>query len=133
MAGHNKQLEVLGISTVAGNQTIDKTTQNALKVLSVSGLSHIRTLFCFHRSNINTAVVMGQAVPLVRPTRVCPEIHGQTGLDCADPTSSALLHKTDHGLKPLDKKAILVIYDTVMAQEEKVTLFTYSTNKNRSP
>ena len=45
LAGYSPNLEVLGISTVAGNQTVLKTTQNALKILSVSGLSHIRMFF----------------------------------------------------------------------------------------
>lgn len=42
LAGHqNKFIKLLGISTVAGNQTVDKTTLNALKVLNISGLEEI--------------------------------------------------------------------------------------------
>ena len=48
---------------VAGNMPVEKTTKNALDVLNVSGMSHI-------------AVVQGQAGPLMRPPRFCPEIHG---------------------------------------------------------
>ncbi len=63
-----KTLEVLGITTVAGNQSIDKVTTNALKVVELAGLTRI-------------PVAQGAAYPLVRPPRHAPEIHGQTGLD----------------------------------------------------
>lgn len=52
LAGHNKLLKLIGISTVAGNQTVDKTTLNALKTLHISGLDDID-------------VVKGQEKPLV--------------------------------------------------------------------
>lgn len=41
MAGWNPDVELLGISTVASNQTVDKTTRNALDVLHVAGLPAI--------------------------------------------------------------------------------------------
>jgi inosine-uridine nucleoside N-ribohydrolase len=54
LGGHNPNIRLLGISTTAGlceffstpqlilgNQTIEKTTINALNVTSVSGLEHI--------------------------------------------------------------------------------------------
>ncbi|CAG9329123.1 unnamed protein product [Blepharisma stoltei] len=59
---------LLGISTSAGNQTIHKTTRNAIRVLSAIGKSYI-------------PVVKGQAAPLIRPSMVCAEIHGESGLD----------------------------------------------------
>ena len=34
-AAHPEALDILGIVTVAGNQTIDKVTMNALKVLTI--------------------------------------------------------------------------------------------------
>ena len=42
-AGHNSRLRLLGISTVAGNQTVDKVTLNALGVVEAAGLQHIST------------------------------------------------------------------------------------------
>lgn len=41
LAGHHPAVELLGISTVAGNQTAEKVTENALRVLHATGLSHI--------------------------------------------------------------------------------------------
>lgn len=52
LAGHNKSLKLLGISTVAGNQTVEKTSMNALKTLHIAGLDHID-------------VSMGQSKPLL--------------------------------------------------------------------
>lgn len=39
--GHTPGLRLLGISTIGGNQTLAKVTQNALDVLDAVGLSHI--------------------------------------------------------------------------------------------
>ena len=39
--GHNPRLRLLGISTVAGNQTVDKVTINALGVTDAAGLQRI--------------------------------------------------------------------------------------------
>ena len=71
-----KRLDVLGITTVAGNQSIDKVTTNALKVVELAGLTRI-------------PVAQGAAHPLVRAPRHAPEIHGQTGLDGPDLPVSA--------------------------------------------
>ena len=57
LAGHCPGIELLGVSTTCGNQTVEKTTLNALKILSVSGLEHVD-------------VVMGQSRPLVCPTKM---------------------------------------------------------------
>ena len=68
LAGYDPRLRLLGISTVAGNQTIEKVTDNALRVLAAAGLSNI-------------PVVKGQSKPLMRPALHCPQIHGDSGLD----------------------------------------------------
>lgn len=39
--GHSPRLNLLGVSTVACNQTVEKTTVNALSTLYVAGLQHI--------------------------------------------------------------------------------------------
>ena len=43
-AGYDRRLKLLGVSTVAGNQTVDKVTLNALGVLTAAGLRDIREL-----------------------------------------------------------------------------------------
>ena len=70
LAGHSPSLCLLGISTVHGNQTIERTTRNAASCLRAFGLAAR-----------GTKVVAGAARPLIVPSFVCPEIHGESGLD----------------------------------------------------
>jgi inosine-uridine nucleoside N-ribohydrolase len=65
------EVELRGISTVAGNQTLDKTTTNALKVLELADRTDI-------------PVVVGAAAPLQRTLRTAANVHGESGLDGPD-------------------------------------------------
>jgi inosine-uridine nucleoside N-ribohydrolase len=65
------EVELRGISTVAGNQTVDKTTRNALEVLELAGRTDI-------------PVVRGADAPLKRPLRTAAHVHGESGLDGPD-------------------------------------------------
>jgi inosine-uridine nucleoside N-ribohydrolase len=62
------ELEVVGVTTVAGNQTLDKTTRNALVTLEVGGRPDI-------------PVAAGADAPLQRELRTAAHVHGETGLD----------------------------------------------------
>lgn len=61
------ELELLGICTVAGNQTLDKTTRNTLSVLEYLG-------------HADVPVAMGSSGPLMRPLHTAPQVHGENGL-----------------------------------------------------
>jgi inosine-uridine nucleoside N-ribohydrolase len=65
------ELEVSAVTTVAGNQTLDKVTDNAIKVLDVANAQHIPVAAGAHRA-------------LIHPARVASEVHGETGLDGPD-------------------------------------------------
>jgi inosine-uridine nucleoside N-ribohydrolase len=65
------EVELLGVTTVAGNQTLEKTTANALRVLEVGGRRDV-------------PVAAGAARPLVRDPFVAAYVHGETGLDGPD-------------------------------------------------
>ncbi|HET8895150.1 MAG TPA: nucleoside hydrolase [Gaiellaceae bacterium] len=65
------EVELRGIVTVAGNQIVDKTTRNALKVLELAGRDDI-------------PVVSGADAPLKRELRTAPHVHGESGLDGPD-------------------------------------------------
>jgi inosine-uridine nucleoside N-ribohydrolase len=65
------EVEILGVSTVAGNQTLDKTTANAIRVLEFAGRAEI-------------PVAAGADRPLVREQTVAANVHGVTGLDGPD-------------------------------------------------
>jgi inosine-uridine nucleoside N-ribohydrolase len=64
------ELELAGVTTVSGNQTVEKTTANALRVLELAGS--------------DVPVAAGAERPLVREVRVADEVHGETGLDGPD-------------------------------------------------
>jgi inosine-uridine nucleoside N-ribohydrolase len=68
LAAHHPDIDLLAITTVAGNQTVTKTTNNALKVCS---LANVRTI----------PIAKGMDRPLVRPPRYAANIHGESGLD----------------------------------------------------
>jgi pyrimidine-specific ribonucleoside hydrolase len=65
------EVELRGIVTVAGNQTVDKTTRNALKVLELAGRADV-------------PVVRGADRPIRRELRTAPHVHGESGLDGPD-------------------------------------------------
>lgn len=67
LAGKAPELDLLGISVCSGNQTIEKTTHNALSLCQYLG--------------IDVPVAMGEAHPLVKAPMFCPEINGESGLD----------------------------------------------------
>jgi inosine-uridine nucleoside N-ribohydrolase len=64
-------VELLGVTTVGGNQTLEKTTANALRVLELAGRAEI-------------PVAAGAGRPLVREPFVAAYVHGETGLDGPD-------------------------------------------------
>jgi purine nucleosidase/pyrimidine-specific ribonucleoside hydrolase len=65
------ELELLGVTTVHGNQTLEKTTANALRVLEFAGFGDV-------------PVAAGADRPLMREARVAAHVHGETGLDGPD-------------------------------------------------
>jgi inosine-uridine nucleoside N-ribohydrolase len=65
------EVELRGVTTVAGNQTLDKTTANAIRVLELVGRGDV-------------PVAAGAERPLVREARVAANVHGETGLDGPD-------------------------------------------------
>lgn len=50
VAGHSSRIHLLGVSTVASNQTVAKTTQNAMDVLHWVGLPHVGARTQYTRS-----------------------------------------------------------------------------------
>jgi inosine-uridine nucleoside N-ribohydrolase len=64
-------LELVGVTTVAGNQTLEKTTANAIRVLE-------------HVERTDIPVAAGADRPLVREPFVAAYVHGETGLDGPD-------------------------------------------------
>ena len=95
------EVNVLGVTTVAGNQTLERTTANAIRVLDHVGRSDL-------------SVAAGAARPLVRELQVAAEVHGETGLDGPDLPPPAR--------PPADAHAIEWMASTVRDHPRPVTL-----------
>lgn len=92
-----RHLEVLGITTIGGNCTLENVTKNALKILEV-----------LNRSDI--PVYAGHSCPMTVPLVTAPQFHGESGLDgpvLPDPITRAQ-----------DKHAVDFIVDTVMENDD---------------
>lgn len=102
LAHGSPEIELLAVTTVVGNQTLDKVTRNALSIARVAGITGI-------------PFAAGADRPLVREVEVAPSIHGESGLDGPE------LPEPNTALDP--RHAVDVIIDTVMAHEpDSVTL-----------
>eukprot|EP00891_Asterochloris_glomerata_P006244 jgi/Astpho2/6244/Aster-03649 len=94
---HHPKLRLLGISTVAGNQTVEKTTANAVSMAAAAGLE--------------IGVFRGQGKPLMRKAKTCPEIHGSSGLDLP-PQAQVQMPPTNKTMQ--HGKAVLHMYSRIM-------------------
>ncbi|TXD32217.1 ribonucleoside hydrolase, partial [Lujinxingia vulgaris] len=96
LAHGSPHIELLGVTTVMGNQTIEKVTRNALAVARVAGITDVPFARGAHR-------------PLVREVEVAESIHGESGLD--GPVLPEPLIELDA------RHAVDFIIDTVMQNE----------------
>jgi inosine-uridine nucleoside N-ribohydrolase len=95
------ELEIVGVTTVAGNQTLEKTTANALRVLEFARRTEI-------------AVAAGADRPLVRDPYFAAYVHGDTGLDGPDlPPAQG---------SPVDRHAADFLADKIRERDGEVTL-----------
>ena len=95
------EVDLLGVTTTFGNQTLEKTTANALRVLTLAD-----------RDDVPVAV--GADRPLRRPLVVAAHVHGESGLDgplLPEPTCV-----------PTALGAIEFIAEAIGASEQPVTL-----------
>ncbi|HCI80902.1 MAG TPA: pyrimidine-specific ribonucleoside hydrolase RihA [Ktedonobacter sp.] len=101
LAGKHPDIDLLAITTVAGNQSLDKTTLNALKVCSLAGLHHI-------------PIARGMAGPLVREAKHAADIHGESGLDGPNiPTPT---------IEPVSQHAVDLIIDLLLKSDSDIVL-----------
>ncbi len=68
LAAASPAIDLRGITTVAGNQTLPKTTLNARRIATVAGITSV-------------PIAAGRAQPLHGRLRPAADIHGETGLD----------------------------------------------------
>jgi inosine-uridine nucleoside N-ribohydrolase len=101
MAAALPQLDLVAITTVAGNQTLDKTTRNARVVCGVAGIEGV-------------PIAAGADRPLVRDSITAAAVHGESGLD------GPVLDGIEAALDP--RHAVDLIVETYQSSTEPVTL-----------
>ena len=102
VAGSSPKLELLGVTVVAGNQTIDNTVRNALHLVEYLGL--------------DVPVYAGCALPMVRERKIADDIHGESGLD--GPVFPPLQRKAEA------EHAVNYLVRTLMASEGDIVVVT---------
>jgi pyrimidine-specific ribonucleoside hydrolase len=95
------EVKVLGITTVAGNSTVDNTTDNTLKVLTLL-------------KETNVPVARGCHKPLIRPLVTAENIHGKSGLDGAELPSPQIT--------PIKMHAVNFLIDTLRTHDNPITI-----------
>ena len=101
LAARSPQLNIKGVTCVAGNVPIDKVVRNTLDILNVADASHI-------------PVARGMELPLIERMFNATEIHGENGLGGVDlPTSPSTV---------IDKHAVEFLAEEIDKLSEKVTI-----------
>src|SRR5262249_21960704 len=106
------EVDLVGVTTVHGNQTLPKTTVNALKLLEFPGRTDV-------------PVSAGADRPIVREAYVAEYVHGESGMDgptLPPPTTS-----------PDPRHAVEFIADTIRESSEPITLVPTGPLTNSGP
>jgi purine nucleosidase len=98
LAYGNPDIDLLAVTTVAGNQTLEKVTRNARAIAEMANIRGI-------------PFAAGSAHPLVREVEVAPDIHGDSGLDGPELPTPTLALDERHGVN--------LIIDTIMSHPPK--------------
>ncbi|MFE0102421.1 nucleoside hydrolase [Streptomyces sp. NPDC059009] len=96
LAHGNPDVELVAVTTVVGNQTLEKVTRNALSVARIANITGV-------------PFAAGCPRPLVREVETAPDIHGESGID------GPVMPEPTLGLDP--RHAVDLIIDTVMSHE----------------
>lgn len=103
LAAKSPLIDLLGITVVAGNQTLDKTVTNTLNV-------------CQHLG-IDVPIYKGCGQPMIRDKQIiAPEIHGESGLD--GPLFAPLTRRVE------PKHAVLYLAETLLQSDGDITVVT---------
>ena len=98
LAAGNPDIELLGLTTIGGNHTIDKVTHNARQVLTIAGA-------------LDVPVYRGASRPLINDVVTAEDIHGDSGME---------IHGYDlpePAVGVEDEHAVRWIVDTLMREE----------------
>ncbi|MFE7776388.1 nucleoside hydrolase [Streptomyces sp. NPDC057445] len=101
LAAGDPAIDLLAITTVAGNQVVEKTTLNARRICTAAGIDDV-------------PIAAGCARPLVQPLYVADDVHGESGMDgprFGEPTVDAV-----------PEHAVDLMYRILTGHPEPVTL-----------
>ena len=108
LAAAADELDIKAITTVAGNQTLEKVTYNARRI---AALLHL-----------DIEVAKGRNRPLCSELIIAPNFHGETGLD------GPVLPEPDHKLSGLSAPEMMA--KVLRESEEKVTIISTGAQTN---
>jgi purine nucleosidase len=97
----SKDIELVGITTVGGNITIENTTRNALRILEIT-------------ENTQIPVARGIGKPLLRVNESVGEVHGRDGLGNSSLPEPEIKETSEH--------AVDFIINTIMKNPKQITL-----------
>lgn len=101
LAAQCDEIDLRAVTTVAGNQTLEKTTRNALKVLTLADRTDV-------------PVAAGCSEPLLREFVSEHDVHGDSGLEGPD--------LDDPAFDTVDQHGVDLIIETVRESDEPVYL-----------
>ncbi|OYO10897.1 ribonucleoside hydrolase [Enemella evansiae] len=96
LAHGNPEIDLVAVTTVAGNQTLEKVTRNAQSVATVIGMRGV-------------PIAAGADRPLVRGQEVAEDIHGESGME------GPRMREATTPVAPMH--AVQLIIDTVMSHD----------------
>lgn len=95
------EIQLEAITTVSGNVSVEYTTRNALSLLELTG-------------RIEIPVARGCSRPLIGTPALAADVHGENGL------GGVIL--PEPALRPVEKHAVEVLIETIMAAPGEITL-----------
>ena len=101
MALASPEILVEGLSIVHGNCSLEQATTNALSILELAHATHI-------------PVAKGCELPLVQPSLLAPETHGESGLGYAKLSEPQMKPTVQHGID--------FLIDSIMSSPGEITL-----------
>lgn len=101
LAARSPELELVGVTCVAGNADLENTARNALGICALAGLRDV-------------PICKGMDRPMFGDLITAPSVHGRSGLDGADIPEPDLTFAPDHAVDFLVK--------TLMASDRDITL-----------
>lgn len=114
MATQSPQIDLLGISIVHGNDTVDHCAKNALRILWSCGVKGV-------------GVWKGVERPIVRKPKFCPEIHGVPGEDgvagmCGWHFPDTKIFDVEGEYKVREWHGVIAMAETIKNHDNKVTV-----------